>query len=164
MSRSLCSALGFFLGFTAFSGHTEDTAETNSSNGNSSLPFAGISLKIGTSGLFGPFSYCSKDGTLIGYDIDLINALKEKLGFEMEGGIKAISYGALTTSLAQGRLDLAAAALCITDDREQVVDFSEPYHDSGLMVMVNKTANSGITGVNDLAGKIVAVERGTAGP
>jgi polar amino acid transport system substrate-binding protein/glutamine transport system substrate-binding protein len=124
----------------------------------------GITLKVGTSGLFGPFTYYDKDGkTLIGYDIDLINALQKKLGFEIDGStIQAMSYSALTTSVAEGKLDMAAAALCVTEERQKVIDFSDVYQDSGLVVMVNIQNDKGITGVDSLAGKTVAVEKGTA--
>jgi polar amino acid transport system substrate-binding protein/glutamine transport system substrate-binding protein len=124
----------------------------------------GIALKIGTSGLFGPFTYYDKDGkTLIGYDIDLIAALQKKLGFTIDGNtIQAMSYSALTTSVAEGKLDMAAAALCVTDDRKKVIDFSNIYEDSGLVVMINSTDDKGIKSVDDLAGKTVAVEKGTA--
>ena len=99
----------------------------------------GVTLKIGTSGLFGPFSYYDQDGTtLIGYDIDLINALQGVLGFDIDGNqIQAMDYSALTTSVAEGKLDMAAAALCVTDERKAVIDFSNIYQDSGLVVMVN---------------------------
>lgn len=124
----------------------------------------GVTLKIGTSGLFGPFSYYDKDGTtLIGYDIDLIAALQGVLGFDIDGGkIQAMDYSALTTSVAQGKLDMAAAALCVTDERKKVIDFSQIYQDSGLVVMVNSDKAAGINSVKDLAGKTVAVEKGTA--
>ncbi len=124
----------------------------------------GVLLKVGTSGLFGPFSYYDKDGkTLIGYDIDLINALQKKLGFQISyGAIQAMDYSALTTSVAEGKLDMAAAALCATDKRKQVMDFSNTYQDSGQVVMVNSENEKGITSVKDLAGKTVAVEKGTA--
>ncbi|MDR0861615.1 MAG: transporter substrate-binding domain-containing protein [Oscillospiraceae bacterium] len=135
-----------------------------SSAGSAAKPLDGVTLNIGTSGLFGPFSYYADDGkTLIGYDIDLFAALQEKLGFSISGdGIQAMTYSALTTSVGQGKLDLAAAALCVTDERKEVMDFSDTYCDSGLTVMINKTATSGITGVDSLAGKKVAVEKGTA--
>ena len=124
----------------------------------------GVTLKIGTSGLFGPFSYYDQDGTtLIGYDIDLINALQGVLGFDIDGNqIQAMDYSALTTSVAEGKLDMAAAALCVTDERKAVIDFSNIYQDSGLVVMVNTDNADGINSVEDLAGKTVAVEKGTA--
>ena len=123
----------------------------------------GVTLKVGTSGLFGPFSYYDEDGTtLIGYDLDLIQDLQDILGFEIDGGIQAMDYSALTTSLAEGKLDMGAAALCATDERKEVMNFTDIYCDSGQVVMVNSEDDKGITGVDDLAGKVVAVEKGTA--
>ena len=124
----------------------------------------GVTLSVGTSGLFGPFSYYDEDGkTLIGYDLDLIADLQEILGFEIkDGGVQAMDYSALTTSLAEGKLDLGAAALCATDERKEVMDFSEIYCDSGQVVMVNTDDDKGIESVDDLSGKTVAVEKGTA--
>ena len=46
----------------------------------------------------------SADGkTLIGYDVDLLNDLQELLGFEIDGGLQAMDYSALTTSLAENK-------------------------------------------------------------
>mgnify|MGYP003246987418 CR=1 FL=1 len=48
----------------------------------------------------------SADGkTLIGYDVDLLNDLQELLGFEIDGGLQAMDYSALTTSLAENKND-----------------------------------------------------------
>ena len=150
------------------SGNTSATAEPSTSpSADASSPdgaLKGVTLKVGTSGLFGPFSYYDQDGkTLIGFDIDLINELQKVLGFEIEGGqIQAMDYSALTTSVAEGKLDMAAAALCVTDERKAVIDFSKVYQDSGLVVMVNTETSTGINSVEDLKGKTVAVEKGTA--
>jgi len=123
----------------------------------------GVKLKIGTSGLFGPFSYYDSDGkTLIGYDLDLMKDLQNILGFEIDGDIQAMSYSALTASVGQGKLDMAAAALCVTDERKKTMDFSNTYCDSGQKVMINKEKNTGIKSVDDLKGKTIAVEKGTA--
>lgn len=123
----------------------------------------GVTLKVGTSGLFGPFSYYDEDGkTLIGYDLDLIQELQDILGFEIEGGVQAMDYSALTTSLAEGKLDMGAAALCATDERKEVMNFTDIYCDSGQVVMVNSDDDKGIASVDDLSGKVVAVEKGTA--
>ena len=123
----------------------------------------GVALNVGTSGLFGPFSYYDTDGkTLIGYDLDLIANLQELLGFEIEDGVQAMEYSALTASLAEGKLDMGAAALCATDERKEVMNFSEIYCDSGQVAMVNTDDDKGIASVEDLSGKKVAVEKGTA--
>lgn len=123
----------------------------------------GVTIKVGTSGLFGPFSYYDTDGTtLIGYDLDMLKDIQDILGFDIDGGVQAMDYSALTASVAEGKLDVAAAALCATDERKKVMNFSKTYCDSGQMVMINKDNDEGITGVDDLAGKKVAVEKGTA--
>lgn len=141
-----------------------DTEEdTKAADGDVTGALKGVKLKVGTSGLFGPFSYYDTDGkTLIGYDIDLIKDLQDILGFEIDGEIQAMDYSALTTSISEGKLDMGAAALCATDTRKKVMDFSETYCDSGQAVMVNSDDDKGITGVDDLKGKKVAVEKGTA--
>jgi polar amino acid transport system substrate-binding protein len=60
------------------------------------------------------------------------------------------------------QLDVAIAGMSITDDRKKVVDFSTPYFDAGLTVVV-KNDNSSIKSVSDLNGKKVAVKKGTTG-
>lgn len=145
----------------AKSDDTEKKEEITTDNVEGSMK--GVTLKVGTSGLFGPFSYYDEDGkTLIGYDLDLISDLQEILGFEIDGGVQAMEYSALTASLAEGKLDIGAAALCATDERKTVMDFSDIYCDSGQVVMVNTDDDKGIKSVDDLAGKKVAVEKGTA--
>lgn len=162
-------SMGMLTGCTSKTTSTANssTAESASASTAATSPdgaLKGVTLKIGTSGLFGPFSYYDQDGkTLIGYDIDLIYALQGVLGFEIDGGaIQAMDYSALTTSVGQGKLDMAAAALCVTDERKEVIDFSNTYQDSGQVVMVNSDDDKGITSVDDLAGKTLAVEKGTA--
>jgi glutamine transport system substrate-binding protein len=180
MKKGLALILAAVMGLSLLSGcgsKTPATASAAPSASSSVSPSAssaspasiegsmkGITLKVGTSGLFGPFSYFDKDGTtLIGYDIDLINALQKVLGFDIDSNtIQAMDYSALTTSVAQGKLDMAAAALCVTDERKAVIDFSNIYEDSGLVVMVNAQNDQAITSVDSLAGKTVAVEKGTA--
>lgn len=126
----------------------------------------GVTLSFGTSGLFAPFSYYDTDGTtLIGFDIDFFNALKDYLGFELDGEMQAMDYSALTTSLAEGKLDIGMAALCATDERKQVMNFTETYCDSGLVIAVNtETSPAELTSVDMLKSGdyTVAVEKGTA--
>ena len=69
-----------------------------------------------------------------------------------------MDYSALTTSLAEGKLDMGAAALCATDERKEVMNFSEIYCDSGQVVMVNKDNDEGIR-VWRPEGKKVAVAK-----
>lgn len=125
----------------------------------------GVTLTFGTTGLFGPFTYYDEDGTtLIGFDLDFMTALQDLLGFEIEGEIQSMDYSALTTSLAEGKVDFGMAALCATDERKEVMNFSNTYFDPGQVVMVNtETSPAEITSVDALADNEykVAVEKGT---
>lgn len=126
----------------------------------------GVTLSFGTSGLFAPFSYYDTDGTtLVGYDIEIEKALEDLLGFTMNGEPQVMDYSALTTSLAESKLDFGMAALCATDERKAVMSFSKTYCDSGQVVMINtETSPAEIQSIDDLAGGDykIAVEKGTA--
>ena len=126
----------------------------------------GVELTVGTSGLFAPFSYYDQDGTtLIGYDLDFLKALQDLLGFTLKGEVQAMDYSALTTSVAEGKLDIAMAALCATDTRKEVMNFSDTYYDSGQILVINKETSpkeiAAIDSFKEGAYK-VAVEKGTA--
>jgi ABC-type amino acid transport substrate-binding protein len=124
----------------------------------------GVTLVVGTSGTYAPFSYFAEDGvTLQGYDVDFLNALKDVLGFEIKDGtIQDMDYGPLGTSLSQGQLDIGAAALCATDERKQSMNFTDVYYDAGIVVAVAED-NETILSVDDLAGGdyVVAIQTGT---
>lgn len=144
---------------------TEEAAPA--SEGSVAGKLKGVELSVGTSGLFAPFSYYDQDGkTLIGYDLDFLKALQDLLGFTIKSDtVQAMDYSALTTSVAEGKLDIAMAALCATDTRKEVMNFSDTYYDSGQILVINKeTSPKEITGVDALKdGKYkVAVEKGTA--
>lgn len=126
----------------------------------------GEKLSFGTTALFAPFTYYDTDGsTLIGFDLELEKALQDYLGFELDGDIQVMDYSALTTSLAEGKLDFGMAALCATDERKAVMQFSDTYCDSGQVVMINKeTSPSEIKDIQTLTDGDykIAVEKGTA--
>ena len=108
----MCAAMVAMLGVGCGSKSSDDSSsksETKKTLTENDIKdsMKGVKLKVGTTGLFGPFSYYDEDGkTLIGYDLDLINDLQDLLGFEIDGGIQAMDYSALTTSLAENKLDM----------------------------------------------------------
>jgi ABC-type amino acid transport substrate-binding protein len=124
----------------------------------------GVTLVVGTSGTYAPFSYFAEDGTTLqGYDVDFLYALQDVLGFEIDGGaIQDMDYGPLGTSLSQGQLDIGAAALCATDERKKSMNFTNIYYDAGIIVAV-AVDNETISGVDDLTDGeyVVAVQTGT---
>lgn len=109
-----------------------------------------------------PFEF-EEEGTATGYsgfDIELMEAVAAELGVELSvsvTGFDAIQSG---TALAAGACDVAASAMTITEDREENVDFTDPYFDAEQSLMVK--TDSGITSLDDVEGTM-GVQADTTG-
>ena len=93
-----------------------------------------------------------------GFDIDLINAIADKMGLETSIQDKPFN---LLLSGGGGQIDLAIAATTITAERAKKVDFTDPYYNASQGLLV--PSGSDIQSVDDLAGKIVGAQDGTTG-
>jgi polar amino acid transport system substrate-binding protein len=102
-----------------------------------------------------------KGGEYTGFDGDVINAIADELGVEVR--LQDSSFDALQSGLAlnSDQCDVVAAAMTITEEREENIDFTEGYYDSRQSLLVPE--GSDITSIEDLAGKRVAVQQGTTG-
>jgi len=116
-------------------------------------------LVVGTEATFPPFEMV-KDGEYTGFDMDIIRAIAENQGYEVE--IKNLGFDALIPAVQSGNIDCAIAAMTIDADRAKVVDFSKPYFDAGLIIAV-KSETTGIASTKDLQGKRIAAQVGTTG-
>ncbi|MBT2737414.1 transporter substrate-binding domain-containing protein [Bacillus sp. ISL-7] len=115
--------------------------------------------KVGVDTTYPPFEF--KEGDQYkGIDIDLINAIAKNQGFKIE--LSPMDFGGIIPAMQANQLDVAIAGMSITDERKKIVDFSTPYFDAGLTVIV-KNDNSNIKSADDLKGKTVAVKKGTTG-
>lgn len=96
-----------------------------------------------------------------GFDIELIGAIAEDLGLGL--AVATPGFDAITSGLAMesGDCDISAASITITEEREEGVDFSEPYFSADQSLLVK--ADSGITGLDGLSGLGLAVQSGTTG-
>jgi len=117
-------------------------------------------IKVATDATFAPFEYTDDDGNLVGFDVDLMNAIAEKAGIEFEW--VNVPFDSVLAGLSECQYDAAIAAISISDERKQSMLFSTPYLDAGLVVVVNKETTD-IAGIDDLAGKTVAAQLGTTG-
>ncbi len=93
-------------------------------------------LRVGVNPLFKPFSFM-KDGKRAGVDADIAALLAEKLGVKLELVVPK-SFGDLIPMLREGKVDVVMAGMSITFDRAKVVDFTNPYFETGLSVLANK--------------------------
>jgi polar amino acid transport system substrate-binding protein len=118
----------------------------------------GEALVVGSDIPYPPFEQ-GKAGSYTGFDIELIEAIAEKIGRTAE--VQDTSFETIFRDVSQGKFDAAISAATITEEREKAVDFSNPYYLSEQAVLV--TEGSEIKSLEDLEGKTVGVQQGTTG-
>lgn len=116
-------------------------------------------LQVGSCLDYPPFESV-EGGDEVGFDVDLAEAIAERLGLEVEW-VRA-DFDTIFTAVAGEQFDMVAAASTITDERLEVVDFSDPYYNSRQALVA--TTDSGIASTDDIGeGDRVGVQRGTTG-
>lgn len=113
---------------------------------------------VGTSAGFPPFEYV-EDGEIVGFDIDLMKAIGEEMGFDVS--FEDIAFDSLIPALKTGNIDVVAAGMTITEQREEVVDFSNSYYSADQSIIVKEDSDKDISvifGDND-----ISVQTGTTG-
>lgn len=115
-------------------------------------------LNVGTNAEFPPFEYVDDNGEPDGFDIALIKAIGEKLDVEVQ--VENMEFDALVASIGR-KIDVAIAGMTITDERKEMVDFSNPYYMAVQYVILPE--GSAIAAAEDLEGKAIGVQLGTTG-
>lgn len=137
----------------------EETEDTGAGTGGQDLGLIEEgTLTVGTDTPFPPFEI-GQPPDITGYDIDVMNAIAEKLG--LEAVYTDTSFETIFRDTANGQFDIAAAASTITPGRERTVDFSDPYYEAQQALVVAE--GSDIASVDDLSGAIVGAQDGTTG-
>jgi len=91
---------------------------------------------VGSDTAYPPFEFV-EDGETVGFDVDIVKAVGEKIGLEVE--FLSYKFDALITDLQAGTsFDMVASAMTITEERAQSVDFSDPYINSNQSLTVSK--------------------------
>jgi polar amino acid transport system substrate-binding protein len=111
---------------------------------------------VGTSADNPPYEYIENE-KVIGFDIDLANAIAEEMGKKIL--IKNMEFSALIPALNSGHVDMIIAGISTNEVRAEQVDFSDAYATSSVSVLTLK--DKGINRVEDLSGKKVGVQLGT---
>jgi ABC-type amino acid transport substrate-binding protein len=115
-------------------------------------------LLVGTDTPYPPFEI-GQPPNITGYDIEVVNAIAQKLGLDVT--YQDTAFDTIFRDLAQGKFDMVVAATTITPEREQKVDFSDPYYAADQALVV--APGSDISTVEDLADKTVGAQDGTTG-
>ncbi len=110
---------------------------------------------------FAPIAYKDKDGKLIGYDIELAEAVFEKIGIDYE--FQEINWATKEMEIAAGNIDVVWNGFTITEERKGSFEFSTPYLDNKQIAIVRKADAKKYATPEDLKTAIVAVEKGSAG-
>ena len=118
----------------------------------------GATLTVGSDIPYPPFEQ-GKPGNYTGFDIELIEAIAEKMGRTTE--IQDTSFETIFRDVAQGKFEAVISAATITPEREKAVAFSDPYYLSEQAILVKE--GSDIEGLADLEGKTVGAQQGTTG-
>ncbi|SAI54163.1 glutamine-binding periplasmic protein [Bordetella ansorpii] len=115
-------------------------------------------LIVATDTAFVPFEF--KQGNVYtGFDIELWAAIAKELNLKYK--LQPMDFNGIIPGLQTKNIDAALAGITIRDDRKKVVDFSDPYYESGLAILVNAKDDK-VKQAKDLSGKTVAVKTGTA--
>lgn len=148
--RRLCALLACVLGVAVAGSAAAGTLEDIKQRGK---------MIVGVKTDYRPFGYVDAAGKNLGFDVDIAHLFaKALLGDENKVELVSVTSGNRIPYLQSNKIDIVIASVTITDERRQIVEFSDPYFMSGGLLLVPK--NSAIKGTADLAGKTVAVIQG----
>ena len=171
--RSFLAAAGLTaaaLALTACGGSASSTASSTASSAASSEAASTSAaaelttveagkLTMATNAAFPPYEMTTDAGEFEGIDIDTAKAIAEKLGLELQ--IDDMEFDSSLLAVQQGKSDMVMAGVTVTDERQNVMDFTDSYA-TGIQSIIVKE-DSDIASVDDLAGKKIGTQRGTTG-
>jgi polar amino acid transport system substrate-binding protein len=134
-------------------GSGSDSSDSTSAGGG-----GGEVLTVGSDIPYPPFEQ-GKSGSYTGFDIELMEAIAEKIGRTAE--FQDTSFETIFRDVAQGKFEAVISAATITEEREKEVAFSDPYYLSEQAILVAEGSDVG--GIEDLEGKTVGAQQGTTG-
>ena len=152
MKRIFALALAVLMVMSVFAGCTKK------GDNDLNLVEAG-KLIMSTNAAFPPYESTDDKGNFIGIDIEIAQAIADKLGLELV--IDNMEFTAALEAAQKGKSDMVMAGVTVTSDREMVMDFSNSYATGVQVVIVPE--NSTITSPDDLEGKKIGTQMGTTG-
>ena len=117
-----------------------------------------LALNICIEGAYPPFSELADDGTLVGFDVDIANALCDEMNVECE--MVKVDWDGIIPALLEKKCDAIVASMSITPDRAQVISFTDKYYNTPARLVAVKGTDL-VDSPEGLAGKRLGVQRGT---
>lgn len=115
-------------------------------------------IVVGLDDEFPPMGFRDENNEIVGFDIDLAKAVGEKLGVEVQ--FQPIDWNAKEIELESGKVDVLWNGLTITDERQESMDFTEPYLMNKQIIVVKN--DSDIQSKADLDSKVVGIQDGSS--
>jgi len=116
-------------------------------------------IVMGTNAAFPPYEFVNDDGSFGGIDVEIAQAIADKLGYTLV--IKDMEFDSLIAAVSGGSVDFVMAGLTVTDERKESVNFSETYAQGVQVIIVPE--GSDIKSADDLDGAKIGVQTGTTG-
>lgn len=113
-------------------------------------------IRIATEGAYPPFNFVDESGELKGFDVDIANALCEKMEVECE--IVAQAWDGMIPGLKAGKYDAIVASMSITEKRKKAVNFTRAYYAAGATLVGPKDSDIALE-PGKLDGKVIGVQR-----
>lgn len=156
-------------GSSASVGESTASSETSSSEAASSEASAETAgelttvtpgkLTMSTNAAFPPYEMTDDNGNYVGIDIEVAEAIADKLGLELQ--VDDMDFDAALLAAQTGKSDMVMAGVTVTEERQTVMDFSNTYA-TGIQVVI-VPEDSDIASIEDMTGKMIGVQRGTTG-
>ena len=119
-------------------------------------------LRLGCESSYAPFEFFdSKTGKIVGFDIDLMQAVADRLKRPLV--LEQMTFDAIIPALMTGTIDVGISGITITEERKQKVLFSDPYYLSGLSILIRASDKDNIKGIKDLENCTICAQIGTSG-
>lgn len=115
-------------------------------------------LKIAVMGTYPPYNFLNEKNKIDGFDADISNALAEKMNMKVE--FVTNEWSGMIAGLQKGKFDAVISQMAITKEREKSVDFTDPYIENHVKIIV-KDSNNSIKNIKDFKNKKIGVGLGT---
>ncbi|MGI6486573.1 MAG: transporter substrate-binding domain-containing protein [Tepidanaerobacteraceae bacterium] len=114
---------------------------------------------VGTSADYPPFESVDENGEFIGFDMDIIREVADRLGVELK--IESMEFDSLIASLKQGKIDAIIACMSPDEERLKEADFTDAYYITKHGLLVKEEGGAEINKLEDILGYDVGVQTGT---
>lgn len=160
--RSYLKALGASGAALTLAGCSSNGGGNGTTTGSTTSGQQQTQIVAGTAPGFPPFEMI-QNGKLVGFDIDLLEAVVEQSdGYTLKGW-EQYEFGSLIGALTANKVDVLAAGLSITPKRKESIAFTNPYWDANQAILVRKGSSWKPQSLSDLAGHKVGAQSGTTG-